>query len=153
MSHRFAALAATALLGLGGCSPMTLPGVQMDPQVPPRDGDSQPYAGSTEQGTLVQYYVNCRECRIEYSTPGGPAVIEEVQGGLERRVMFEQQFVGSPLILNATPTEFGRVIRATITIDGRRIAQIEPSESPGAGVPVYLNATLPAPRSRGGGGG
>jgi hypothetical protein len=144
----FAALASTIALALAGCSPMTLPGVQMDPQVPPQGGGGQPYAGTNEQGPLVQYYVNCRDCTMEYSTPNGPAVVEEVQGGIERRVRFQQQFAGSSLILNATPTEFGRVIRATITVDGRRVAEVEPSDARGAGTPVYLSATLGGERPR-----
>ena len=111
----------------------------------PRIGDPIPTGGGPTSAVsgeiVVEYYVQCGICDVEYVTSEGPQIEKDTRS-LKRVARFSQGS-GRAIMMVVTPTNGGYVVLATITVEGREVSRHSRSRGPNiAGQPVVLNATL-----------
>lgn len=112
----------SALIALAAASCVSLPSAEPDPEQPPFEGGLPSDRGSV----LVEYFVACRGCDIVFSTPRGPEAVEE-SDGLRRRIRFGETGGSMPnsVTLRVEPAPGEYVIRASIRVDGYRVAEVD----------------------------
>lgn len=90
---------------------------------------------------VVEYWVQCRDCRVEYWTPEGVGSVDSVGGGFREVFSFAEPPGQELISLTALPPDSDYVTNATISVNGRVVAQggrnVEPTNS---GEPVRLSA-------------
>lgn len=70
---------------------------------------------------VVEYFVQCRGCTVEFSTPDGLGR-EKDSDGLRRRFQFSSR-ISRAVTLRAIPREDDYIVTASITVDGRELAR------------------------------
>ena len=128
-------MAATALVtaGLSACAASlpdgTFPGGGYVPS-----GD--------ERSAVVEYWVQCRGCQIEYTTPGGLERVEE-DDALRKIVRFDGASAVRSVSLHVYPEEGEAVVEASISVNNEIVAEVRRSRNQTyVGEPVFLSATL-----------
>ena len=129
-------LTAAALIAVTGCA-QPLPGVVADPLAPPPS--SEPTLSNANDEVVVQYYVQCRLCTVEYSTTNGVGVAE-VEKARRIRVRFANTGPTVSVMMNVVPLESSIVRRARISRGTRVLAESEGPHT--ANEPVQLSAVI-----------
>ena len=73
--------------------------------------------------TLVEYWVQCRDCDVEFWTPVGVGWAEDVEGEFRQVVSFAEPERPEILTLAALPPADDYVIYASISINGRIVVE------------------------------
>jgi len=133
---RVVVAAAVALVPfiLGACASATLPGGTF-----PGGG----YVPSGEERSpVVEYWVQCRGCEIEYTTPGGLERVEE-DDALRETVRFDGASAVRSVSLHVYPEEGEAVVEASISVNDQIVTEVRRSRNQTyVGEPVFLSASL-----------
>lgn len=126
--------AALVIVALGACAGASLP----DGTFP---GGGYVPSGE-ERSAVVEYWVQCRGCEIEYTTPGGLERVEE-DDALRKTVRFDGASSIRSVSLHVYPEEGEAVVGASISVNNRIVTEVRRSRNQtSVGEPVFLSASL-----------